>query len=217
MRKFYNRNVRVYLLFVMCLTWYIFAQFGGKKWGKLSTKASIQKSLTGNEEQFCKEDLLPTLTFKASGQYGFWYSIFTIQVIFQLIWILIDLKRDISKACFDRGGGKNCCREFCSSLISFCSASWIDLLLVALMVITLIATTEVLWLDLTILCGVMAMRELLQMASSLTGYVSNLGNRMDIALLSLVSILLYVPNSLVTNSTTYTLGLYEKETAKEDF
>ena len=84
------------------------------------------------------------------------------------------------------------------------------------MVITLIATTEVLWLDLTILFGFMAMRELLQMASSLTGYVSNLGNRMDIALLSLVAILLYVPNSLLTNSTTYTLGLYDKETAKEE-
>ena len=215
MRKFYNRNVRVYLLFVMCLTWYIFAQFGGKKWERLSTKTSIQKSLVGNDEQFCKEDLLPSVTLKTSGQYGFWYSIFTIQVIFQLIWILIDLKRDISKACFDRGGDKNCCREVCSSILSFCSASWIDLLLVALMVITLIATTEVLWLDLTVLFGFMAMRELLQMASSLTGYVSNLGNRMDIALLSLVAILLYVPNSLLTNSTTYTLGLYEKETKEE--
>ena len=29
-RKFFNRNLRLYLLYVCLLTWYVFAQFGGK-------------------------------------------------------------------------------------------------------------------------------------------------------------------------------------------
>ena len=204
MRKFYNRNVRVYLLFVMCLTWYIVAQFGGKKWNKLNTNEDSTNTDI-ESKAFCKEELPPTLSFTKPGHYGFWYAIFTIQAIIQVIWIVIDIKRDIPKKCGTEGGCGNCCSAF----ISFCSASWIDLLLLSLIIITLIGTTEVLWLDLTILFGFMAVRELLQMASSLTSYVSNLGNRLDIALLSLVAVILYVPNSLLINGTAYTLGLNE--------
>ena len=207
MRKFYNRNVRVYLLFVMCLTWYIFAQFGGKKWEELNTKENIDYK---EDTDFCKEKLPPILSLTKPGHYGFWYAVFVVQVVIQVGWISIDLKRDFPKKC---GGGFG---ECCSAFISFCSASWIDLLILILMAITLLGTTEVLWLDLTILFGYMGIRELLQMASSLTSYVSNLGNRMDIALLSLVAIILYVPNSLLNNGTSYTLGLYDDENNEED-
>ena len=34
-RKLFNRNLRLYLLFVMTLTWYIFERFGGVSWIKL--------------------------------------------------------------------------------------------------------------------------------------------------------------------------------------
>lgn len=212
MRKFYNRNIRVYLLFVMCLTWYIFAQFGGKKWEKLNTKENMADTYNDGLE-FCKEELPPSVSLTKPGHYGFWYAIYVMQVIVQVVWISVDLKRDMPKKC---GGGEGNIGGCCSAFSSFCSASWIDLLLLVLMAITLIGTTEVLWLDLTILFGYMVVRECLQMASSLTSYASNLGNRMDIALLSLVAVILYVPNSLLINGTNYTLGLYDDDDEKEE-
>ena len=210
MRKFYNRNIRVYLLFVVCLTWYIFAQFGGKKWEKLHTKDVAPKEYKEDEE-FCK-DVPPNISFNNPGQYGFWYIIFTLQVIFQFGYIGRDLIRDIPKKPGREGGFGS----FCSSCCSFCSASWIDLLLISLMVITLLGGMGVLWLDLTILFGYMAMREMVQMASSITGYFKNLGNSLDMTLLSLVAIILFVPNNLLNNESTYTLGLYSDEEKKAD-
>ena len=205
-RKFYNRNMRVYILFVMCLTWYIFAKFGGQKWEKLHTRSNVSNN---DERKFCEETEFPFLSANKddAGRYGFWWSIFIIQSIIQVILILNDLRQDFSAKSQPIVNFE----DFCSACCSVCSASWIDLLLIGLIVMTMWGAVDVLWLVLTVLFVFMAMREVLQLASSIPRYVMNLGNRLDMALLSLVAIILYVPNSSLKNPSTYTLGLYSEE------
>ena len=58
--RFFSRNIRMYLMFVTCLTWYIFTRFGGIKLN--SSEPGIDPGGLGspgepisNSTQFCKQ------------------------------------------------------------------------------------------------------------------------------------------------------------------
>ncbi|XP_040568559.1 transient receptor potential cation channel protein painless [Lepeophtheirus salmonis] len=76
-RRLFNRNLRFYLLFVVLLTWYIFARFGGKS-----------LNIRGDGEDFCSE-----LRFDES-YFGFFYILFALHVLVQIGFVITDWYKD---------------------------------------------------------------------------------------------------------------------------
>ena len=99
MTKFFNRNLRIDFLFLYCVTWFIFDEYGGMRWNSASTER--MRNLTGyvgRTRDFCSELEYKFETFKFDG-FGFtmfWYIVFCIQAIFQMVYILRDMRKDMS-------------------------------------------------------------------------------------------------------------------------
>ena len=89
--KLFNRNLRLYLLFVTTLTWYIFERFGG-----VSFRSKPEPSPDGGSldaEPFCSSNLLGK-----DPSVGFWFGAFLLQSILQLLMIARDWRRDIKES-----------------------------------------------------------------------------------------------------------------------
>ena len=82
--KLFNRNLRLYLLFVTTLTWYIFERFGG---------VSFRSKPSLDVEPFCSSSLLGK-----DPSVGFWFGVFILQSVFQLFLIARDWRRDIKES-----------------------------------------------------------------------------------------------------------------------
>ena len=89
--KLFNRNLRLYLLFVTTLTWYIFERFGG-----VSFRSKPEPSPDGGSfdaEPFCSSNLLGK-----DPSVGFWFGAFLLQAVLQLLMIARDWRRDIKES-----------------------------------------------------------------------------------------------------------------------
>ena len=53
--RFFSRNIRMYLLFVTCLTWYIFARFGGVHLNAGNLSADGDGVNANLSHQFCQQ------------------------------------------------------------------------------------------------------------------------------------------------------------------
>ena len=90
-RKLFNRNLRLYLLFVTTLTWYIFERFGG-----VSFRSKPEPSPDGSSADaklFCSSSLLGK-----DPSVGFWYGAFLLQALFQLLSLARDWRKDIKES-----------------------------------------------------------------------------------------------------------------------
>jgi hypothetical protein len=83
-RKYFNRNLRLYLLFVTVLTWYIFERFGGMAY-RSDPPESAAANGTANQRSgdddgsggFCSGRL------RSEGGRGFWFLVFLLQATCQ--------------------------------------------------------------------------------------------------------------------------------------
>jgi hypothetical protein len=76
-RKHFNRNLRLYLLFVTVLTWYIFERFGGVSYRRTADRSPAANSSSGLQQAppppFCSGRLTN------EGGPGFWFVVFLLQ------------------------------------------------------------------------------------------------------------------------------------------
>lgn len=73
MRRFFSRNIRLYILFVLSLSWYIFARFGGVSMnrGAGDPGGGLMNCTEGGREGgrvFCHH-----LDLRGGTHGGFWY------------------------------------------------------------------------------------------------------------------------------------------------
>ena len=136
-RKQFNRNLRLYLLFVTSLTWYIFERFGG---------ATVDSS---DGLSYCSTTRLGSET-----TIGFWYSFFLVQAAFQFILILRDWRRDLKES-------------NCKVAVQVFFTSWLEYLIIVIIIVLLTFQSAAMQVCLTVLLGLVLARETLQMLVSL--------------------------------------------------
>eukprot|EP00092_Neocalanus_flemingeri_P024278 GFUD01026328.1.p1 GENE.GFUD01026328.1~~GFUD01026328.1.p1 ORF type:complete len:1070 (+),score=218.12 GFUD01026328.1:113-3322(+) len=171
-RKQFNRNLRLYLLFVMTLTWYIFERFGG-----VSLRKEDPSENGDPEESFCSVKRLGS-----DMSIGFWYAAFLIQSLCQFLMILRDWRRDLRES-----NWKIALQVFFTS--------WLEYMIITIIFVLLIFQAKAMFIVLTILLVLVSFREGLQMMVSLKRYVFGAENWLELITISLVGILLYVPDS----------------------
>ena len=178
-RGYFNRNLRFYLMFVMCLSWYIFERFGGIH--SRSTEVTELGSSLADNASFCS-----SLSSRRENGYGFWYSAFAAHAIIQAVLILRDWRYD----CL------NCNMRTC---VQICFTGWIEVLTAILIAGLLIFKTSALWTSLTILMAFLMLRELFQMSVSLKRYFVSPENWLELAMIAIVGVIMWVPDSAFNN------------------
>ncbi|TRY61944.1 hypothetical protein TCAL_10560, partial [Tigriopus californicus] len=183
-RRFFNRNMRFYAFFVIALTWYVFARFGGHSLqlrGPIGSSKS-ELGINGNSPpQFC------SAIGWAERSYGdFWYILFAIHCVIQLILISRDWTRDLR------------CSS-CSKWVLSVLSSWPEIVIVGLIIVTLWMSIGALWLVLTLLLGLLILRESFQMASSMKRYFLCLENWIELSLITLVGVIMFIPDSVMSS------------------
>ena len=89
MRKFVNRNLRLELLFVFCLTWYIFVRYGGVKMNAVLLNSA-------SNQQFCPED--DTVWAGRVGDHlSFWYFLFLPLSLTMIFFMARDFVKDLTR------------------------------------------------------------------------------------------------------------------------
>ena len=81
-RGYFNRNLRFYLMFVACLSWYLFERFGGVSSRMTRSKEPPEnKTLSVDEEDYyyCSD-----LAYRTEEGYGFWYFAFAAHCLVQV-------------------------------------------------------------------------------------------------------------------------------------
>ena len=178
MRKFFNRNIRLYMLFVTSLTWYIFARFGGVGVNESETNNFRNCSdLTDARPVFCHH-----LELNSGANSGFWYILFCLEVVLMMFLAARDLKRDCG------------CSSGNAMMVSFLS-SWFEIFLAATAAFLLIFSSEGLWYVLIFLLSLLAFREVIQITASLKRYLLSPENHLELVMMSLLGYLLFDPDS----------------------
>ena len=177
-RKFFSRNIRLYILFVTSLTWYIFTRFGGAAMNENNAKDAIMNC--SDEEPkgrvFCHH-----MDLQSGAHSGFWYIFFLIEVFILMVLAARDLKRDCG------------CDSGSAFMISFLS-SWFEITLAAMAGFLIIFSSGGLWYILVILLSILALRELFQATASLKRYLFSLENILELVMMSLLAFLLFDPD-----------------------
>ena len=163
-RKPFNRNLRLYLLFVISLIWYIFERFGGNTTDTLDGVSYCSTSRLGEDPRI-----------------GFWYSAFLVQALLQFILIFRDWRRDLKES-------------NCKVALQVFFTSWLEYLILVILIVLLTFQSAAMTICLTILLCLVLSREALQMMVSLKRYVFGLENWLELATLALTAVILYVPD-----------------------
>ena len=167
-RRFFNRNLRIYLLFVEILTWYIFENFGGER---------IRDPQTGHVK-YCH------------GFFGFFALGIT---AFALRDWTLDVKKimreeKLKKESSDSGEPLSSCRLFTSLILS----NWVEVIVVLFVGTLFIAGPSLLWWALLSLTCVLISREVFQVSVSLKRYIFNPENWMEVAMIVLIGTILFL-------------------------
>ena len=181
-RKFFSRNIRLYIMFVTCLTWYIFARFGGVNMNDAINNSTVLKNCSddggGGGMIFCHH-----LELNSGSRTGFWYIFFLVEVVFLMIMAARDLKRDCG------------CDSGSAFMISFLS-SWFEIMLAGMAVFLIILSSGGLWYVLVVLLSLLSVRELFQVTASLKRYLLSLENLLEVVMMSLLGYLLFDPDDV---------------------
>lgn len=183
-RRFFNRNMRFYAFFVIALTWYVFARFGGHSLQLRGPTGlnKIEVGINGNSlPQFCS-----TIGWAERSYGDFWYTLFALHCAIQLFLAYREWTRDLR------------CTS-CSKCALGVLGGWPEMFIVGLIIITLWMSIGVLWLVLTLLLGLLVLRELFQMASSMKRYFLCFENWIELSLITLVALILFIPDSVMSS------------------
>ena len=139
--RYFNRNLRFYILFVFCLTWYIFRHFG----------ASLKIEATQKE-----------------ASEPMWYVLYVLLATSMGFFILKDWVNDLqdhkrnqmvrNAASIEEG----CCFRLARVFIS----NWVEVVFLAVLILLLLPSPPVLKIVLTTLLVLFVLRELLQITVS---------------------------------------------------
>lgn len=167
-RRYFNRNLRFYALFVFILTWFVFEEFGG--------------------QSLRSED----------GSIHFWYGLFIAFSLGMLLFIIRDWITDIKDLgkqdlIMEQAGRKGRpTRRSCAGLVL---TSWPEVGYLAGLAIILFQGASSLYVALLILLSGLALRELFQMAVSLRRYVLDLENWAELGMIALICTILLAPDT----------------------
>ena len=178
-RRFFSRNIRLYLLFVTSLTWYIFARFGGVASNGRETAGQLRNCSDPADTTgpvFCHH-----LDLHSGSPSGFWYIAFCLEVLVLMVAAARDLKRDCS------------CSSGSAAMLTFLS-SWFEIFLAGLAAFLLIFSSGGLWTVLILLLSFLALREVVQVTASLKRYLLSLENILEVVMMSLLGYLLFHPD-----------------------
>ena len=223
--KAYNRTLRLYVLFAMCLTWFIFDQFGGRKWKHIGAFGSFFKGKYKNTtDDFNHHQCFDSAKFNDSvysfgtlslsrneTHYGKradeMYMWFSAHAVVQLFFILCDLFDSKMIRSLKSEELKSSKRSKFAVILSILQHAFKDILTTTLILIVLVGSREILWFVLAILLAYESFRELLQMLASVKKYFSQLDNYLDLLFLAVVTLLVLVPdkNYLLKDSCRFTL------------
>ena len=167
-RRFFNRNLRFYLIFVFVLTWFIFEEFGGE---------SIRDPENGHVKY-------------GHGTFGFFAMgilAFTIRD-----WGL-DVKKimreeKLKKESPDAGEPLSDCRLVFALILS----NWVEVIVVLFVGTLFFVGPSLLWWALLILTGVLVSREVFQVSVSLKRYIFNPENWIEVAMIILIAFMLFL-------------------------
>ena len=208
----YNRSLRIQILFAMCLTWFIFDQFGGRKWKHIGVFGNFRKwkkeNLTDdfNHHQ-CFDSYLfndsvysfGSLTFNRNvSHYGdredemyYAFSIHALVQLFFIIWDFLD-SRMIKTITYQRLKTK--AESVPGIIFSTIRHSFQDLVTVTLIMIVLVGSREILWFVLHILLIFEYAREAFQLLASIKTYFRQFDNYLDLLFLFVVELLVLIPD-----------------------
>ena len=185
-RGYFNRNLRFYLMFVACLSWYIFERFGGVSSRMTETRQPEPNetlSVDRGDHFYCSD-----LSERYERGFGFWYFAFAAHCLVQISLMLRDWRHDCCCCTSDGYGSTK------RSLFQLCTTGWLELILLAMMGGLLFFSTKGLWLSLTILLGLLVIREFFQMSGSLKRYFLSPENLLEVSMIVLVGVILWVPD-----------------------
>ena len=199
MTKFFNRNLRLDFLFLYCVTWHIFDEYGGMRWNSASTERMRNMThYVGRTREFCAEPEYKFEPFKFDG-FGFtmfWYIIFGLHAIIQVVSILRDLRKDISM---------KFSANYKQSSQSPIAAGWLDCLNLTLIGLVIFGGKGILWLVISIQILFYMATEWFQMINAKCKYFQEKSNWIDLAIIGFLMIVMYVPNDRIKNPTTFSV------------
>ena len=108
MRTYFNRNIRIRCLLTICLTWFIFSNYGGAVWNqdKLYQKLSKNESWKVDENlEFCNNK---PFTFNSLWEFEKnrytkdWYILFVVHAIIQVVYIALDIRTQITSRYYSK-------------------------------------------------------------------------------------------------------------------
>ncbi len=167
---FVNRNLRLYFLFVMILSWYVFERFGGVQARSTVSKGGLP---------YCSP-----LSTRSEMTLGFWFYAFVVHILFQAMLLV----RDWRRGCYHVTCGA-------TKLTNLCLCTLFEAFMVAMLALIIWKRTSALWTVLTILQVVLIAREFFQMTGSLKRYICSPENWLEMFMLSLVGLVLWLPDS----------------------
>eukprot|EP00092_Neocalanus_flemingeri_P034714 GFUD01037775.1.p1 GENE.GFUD01037775.1~~GFUD01037775.1.p1 ORF type:complete len:1056 (+),score=250.31 GFUD01037775.1:1102-4269(+) len=160
-RPYFNRNLRMYLLFVFLLTWFIFVNFGGT-----SQRASIQEVF-----------------------HWLYIAIFSLLVILMVRDWWKDVQ-DALRAESLASTAKNSIKPDLNinspkMMIQIIASNWVDIAMIVGMSFIFIINESDLNIPIIVLICFLVVREILQMAVSLKRYFSSIENWIELAMIAL--------------------------------
>ena len=202
LRTYFNRNIRIRTLLTFCLTWFIFAYYGGAVWNRnkmFSKLTGENATVQMTQGEFCSNHKFSFTSLWEVEKNSYtkdWYLLFVAHAFIQVFFILSDFRRQITARHYSSESDQ----EEDGTRQSKVTASLMDLFTFSLIVITLIGADRILWFVITILLVYQCVKEYLQVVSSFPEYFFHLENYFDVIQISTICFLLYAPNKLKDTS-----------------
>ena len=168
-RRFVNRNLRFYMFFVMLLTWFIFEKYGG------------------NNLKSDQTETIPVF-------YGL-FVVFSCIMFFLVFrdWVT-DVKDMMREERIVMESEEEGMRPPDLSYPELFLSNWLEFLFLASLVLVLVLAVPLLPTALSVLTVLLAGREIFQMTVSLRRYLLTFENWVEVAMVVLVSFLLFSPD-----------------------
>merc|ERR1719361_952900 len=168
-RRYFNRNLRFFTLFVYMLTWYIFDNFGGKA-------------------DVCESEVSKT---------SLWYFFFILLSVTMCFFILKDWIADYKsyqrdqKIQNDQKVQNSAMKEgSCVKLSNIIFSSWVETIFICIMVALIIFGNAILKIILICFLVLLLLRECLELSVSAKRYLTSVENWVELLLMALVLVIL---------------------------
>ena len=162
-RRYFNRNLRFFTLFVYMLTWYIFDNFGGKA-------------------DVCESEVPET---------SLWYFFFILLSVAMCFFILKDWIADIKSYQTKQTDKKDQNAEgSCVKLSNIIFSSWVETIFICVMVALIIFGNAILKIILICFLVLLLLRECLELSVSAKRYLTSFENWVELLLMALVLVIL---------------------------